>query len=319
MTLPKTIITVTAIAAMALAGCTTTSPGGGGDVDIYGSNTGGTIKNGVIEQRGSSTVFPLAELWAEDFGTTRQIAINVAGGGSGAGASGLCAKEIDLGDMSRAMKDSEKQTCRSNGVEPVEWKVAFDGLSVVVDKDNTFVQDLSIVQLKSIFVGEDHVTTWNEVDPAFPDTPIRLCYPDSDSGTYEYFNEEVLGHEFETVGPRTGGGVQQSPDDNVLVNCLSSDVNAIGYFGYAYVIENLDKVRAIKVEGVAPTDDTIADGSYAPLSRPIYIYTNGIPQGILRDYFAYAYHPDGGQFLVPETGYVPLDEGTRTAMLAQLG
>lgn len=308
----KTPILAAALVAVLLAGCSTT---GGGDVAIYGDADGGTLTDGQIRQAGSSTVYPLAELWAQDFGQARGIQFSVEGGGSGAGASKLCAKEVDLGDLSRQMKDSEKQTCRANGVEPMEWWVAYDGLSVVVGRDNGFVQDLTVEQLAHLFRKDGHARTWDEVDPSFPARPVKLCYPDADSGTYEYFNEAVL----EQGAPRTGTGVQQSSEDNVLVTCLAREPDAIGYFGYAYVVENEDKVRAIEVEGVAPSPGTIADGSYTPLSRPIYMYTDGTPEGVLRDYLNYAYHPDGGQALVDDAGYVPLDDDAREEMLAQLG
>lgn len=308
---PLIIVTIT-LALMAFSGCVSQ---GGGDPAIYGTQTGGTLEPGLIKQAGSSTVFPLAEVWAEDFGNARGVQIQVSGGGSGAGASGLCNGEIDLGDMSREMKDSEKtEKCAPNGIEPVQWKVAFDGLSVVVAKENSFVQDLTVEQLEHIFRAEGHATTWDEVDPEYPAEEIHLCYPDSDSGTYEYFNEVIL----DEGQPRTGESVQQSPDDNVLVTCLSGDTNAIGYFGYAYVVENTDRVRTVAVDGVQPEPETIADGSYTPLSRPIYIYTDGVPQGILYDYMAYVLHPEGGQALVPAVGYVALDPGTRGAMMDQL-
>ncbi len=287
------ILTGTALLAVALSGCTTTAS---------------------LNQAGSSTVLPLAEVWAEDWGVANGVQINVAGGGSGAGASGLCAGELDLGDMSRAMKDSEKETCRANGIEPIQWKVAFDGISVVTSDENTFVEDLTVDQLAMIFKGD--VMTWDEVDASFPAEDVHLCYPDSDSGTYEYFNEEILGDD---VSPRTGSGVQQSPDDNVLVTCLEADENAIGYFGYAYYIENSDRLNLVAVDGTQPTPSTIADGSYHPLSRPIFIYTDGVPESgsTVFEYLDYVF--SDGQGLVSEVGYVALDAGTLGEMRSQLG
>lgn len=299
--------------ALALSGCTT---GGAGDAEIYGAQTGGTLTSGVIKQAGSSTVLPLAEVWAEDFGTARGVQIQVAGGGSGAGATGICSKALDLGDMSRQMKSSEKTgVCAEHGVDPVEWKIAYDALSVVVSKSNSFATDLAPAQLKEIFRAGG-ATKWNEVDPSFPQSDIHLCYPDSDSGTYEYFNEAILG---KGATPRTGGGVQQSADDNVLVTCLKNDANAIGYFGLAYLEENLGALKAVKVDGVEPNAEHVNDGTYTPLSRFIYIYTDGIPTGILYDYIAYVLHPEGGQRHVSSVGYVPLDDATVAEMQAQLG
>jgi len=288
---------------------------GGGAAAVYGSATGGTLSPGRIVQEGSSTVLPVAELWAEDFGAARGIQMQVAGGGSGRGASGLCAGELDIGDMSRVISPTEVTNCRAGGIDPIQWPVAFDGLSVVVSKQNNFVKDLTVADLAKIFQKTDFAATWNEVDPSFPNQPVRLCYPDSDSGTYEYFNEVIL----DEGEPRTGTGVQQSPDDNVLVTCLTNDANAIGYFGYAYYLPNTDKVNLVSVDGVKPSTATVSDGTYTPLSRPIFMTTNGIPKGIVRDYMLYGYHLEGGQALVPETGYVPVDEGTRTKMIAKLG
>lgn len=304
------ILTMTAFVALALSGCT----GGASDAEIYGTATGGTLQNGIIKQAGSSTVLPIAEIWAEDFGLARGVQVQVAGGGSGAGASGLCAGELDIGDMSRLIKSSEVATCNSNGIDPIQWPVAYDGLSVVVGKSNNFVDDLTVEQLNHIFRGNDFAVKWSDVDPSFPSDDIRLCIPDGDSGTYEYFNEEIV-HDEE---PRLGSGVQQSPDDNVLVTCLN-DKNAIGYFGYAYYIANAGKLNLVAVDGVKPNDSTVADGSYTPLSRAIYMATDGVPTGLLLDYFAYAFHPEGGQALVPETGYLPLPEDVRKDNLDMLG
>lgn len=307
---PRNLMLLLSLAGLLLAGCVAPS----GDPEIYGSSSGGTIRDGAIRQEGSSTVLPIAERWAEDFGVKRQVDINVGGGGSGRGATGLCNGELDIGDMSRELKDSEKEVCQAKGIEPVEWWVAFDGLSVVVSKKNTFVNDLSVEQLDHIFRSGDHATRWNQVDPTYPDRPIQLCYPDEDSGTYEYFNDEILDGE----EPRRGDGVSQSSDDNVIVRCLQDNADAIGYFGFAYLLENEDSLRAVSVEGVAPSFQTISDGSYSPLGRPIYMYTNGVPTGLLGDYFHYAFHPEGGQSLVRDAGYVELDEQSRLRMLTQL-
>ncbi len=289
---PLQLLATTALIAVAFSGCTSSE---------------------TLYQAGSSTVLPLAEIWAEDWGVANKVQINVAGGGSGAGASGLCAGELDLGDMSRAMKESEKETCRANGISPIEWRIAFDGVSVVVSNKNTYIDDLSVDDLSAIFAGT--VRTWDQVNPEYPSTDIHLCYPDSDSGTYEYFNEEILG---EGVHPRTGNGVQQSPDDNIIVSCLGSDKNAIGYFGYAYYLENKNTLSIVSVNGIAPTATTIADGSYSPLSRPIYIYTDGVPASgsTLYQYLDYVF--SDGQALVSSVGYVPLDDGTLGEMRAQL-
>ncbi len=289
------ITAIFAIVAVALSGCT--SPPS-------------------ISQEGSSTVLPLAEIWAEDFGLRTGTIVSVAGGGSGHGASGLCGRELDLGDMSRAMTDSEKEACRANGIEPAEWKVAFDGLSVVVSKANGFVTDLSVDQLFQIFTGG--AAAWSDVTPVIegaPDTAITLCIPDNESGTYEYFLEEILeGHD---ATADFASKAQQSADDNILVSCIAGDDAAIGFFGFAYVGSNADKVKPVAINGIHPTPQTIEDGSYSPLSRPLYIYTASDIQGPVYDYIRYIM-TDDGQALVPEVGYVKLSSTVQQAMLAQL-
>jgi phosphate transport system substrate-binding protein len=287
------IITI-ALLAVALSGCTSTT---------------------TVSQEGSSTVLPLAEVWAEEFGLQTGTIINVAGGGSGHGASSLCAGRLDLGDMSRAMKDSEKETCRANGIEPVEWKVAFDGLSVVVNKGNNYATDFSVDQLFQIFTGD--AAKWTDVTPAIPGAPaatINLCIPDNESGTYEYFFEEIL--EANDEAATFASKAQQSADDNILVSCVANDNNAVGFFGFAYVASNSDKVKTVAVEGVQPTATTIEDASYSPLSRPLYIYTASDIQGPTYDYIHYIL--TDGQDLVPEVGYVKLSATVQSAMVDQL-
>ncbi len=278
----------------------------------------------VLRQEGSSTVLPLAEVWAEDFGARTGAIVNVAGGGSGHGASGLCEEQtLDLGDMSRKMKgfdewkaggeaSKEVKVCLDNGITPLEWTVAFDGLSVVVNKDNTFANDFTTDELFDIFSGA--VTKWNQIDESYPSSTIKLCIPDNESGTYEYFFEEIIEH---NGGDSFASGAQQSADDNVLVSCISGDNNAIGFFGYAYLVANEDKLKAVAVDGVPPNASTIEDGSYSPLSRGLYVYTaseiKGTPVG---DYIHYIM--TDGQALVASVGYVPLSDTVKSQMLAQL-
>lgn len=313
-----TLLIATLVAA-ALAGCAT------GSDDRSGAD-GEPAPQGTLQQAGSSTVFPIAEAWAEEL-APRGLQVVVAGGGSGAGASRLCAKEIDIGDMSRPMKESEKQACQANGVEPVEWKVAYDGLTVVVPTSNTFVDHLTIEELEHIWRPTDPAQTWADVRAGWPAEKIILYGPDSDSGTYEYFNEEVLGKKCGADGkqqcaPRSD--YTPSADDNVLVEGVTRSPYAIGHFGFAYYLESQDRLKAVPIKeeagssAVAPTFDTIADGSYSPLGRPIYMYTNGVPtEGTpLHYYLRYAFTE--GQDWVQDVGYVGLDEATLEAQLAKL-
>lgn len=285
------LITSIAIVAVALSGCASPE---------------------TLEQAGSSTVLPLAEVWAEDFGAITGTAVNVGGGGSGKGASGLCDGSLHLGDMSRAMKDSEREECIAAGVTPLEWQVAFDGLSVVVAKSNSFAKDMDTQMLHDIFTGT--YTTWDETGIDGATGTIELCIPDNESGTYEYFFEEII----EEHGSEAfASNAQQSADDNVLVNCIAGSDNAIGFFGFAYVKANVDKIKTVAVEGVQPTLDTIRDGSYTPLSRPLYIYTATDMTEATHDYIHYVL--TDGQAHVETVGYVPISGAVQRAMLDQLG
>lgn len=303
-------------AAMLLAGCASN-----------GSNPTPAGPTGTLQQAGSSTVFPIAEAWAEDLAKDG-IQVTVAGGGSGAGASKLCAKEVDLGDLSRKMKDAEAEACRKNGVEPVAWTIAYDGLSVVVSKQNAFVDKLSIEDLKKLWAANSTVHTWADLRAGWPANPIKLYGPDTDSGTYEYFVEEVLGKTCGADGkqlcaPRSD--YTPAADDNVLVEGVKASGDALGYFGYAYYHENQDSLKVVPIvaknatAAVAPGFDTIRDGSYKPFSRPLFIYTNGVPAtgSVAHAYFEHVF--GDGQGVIRDVGYVELEPATLAAMKAKLG
>lgn len=293
------LITITFAAA--LAGCA----GNGGS------------SGSVLQQAGSSTVYPIAEAWAAEL-APQGIQVAVSGGGSGRGASALCAGEIDIGDMSREMKESEIATCRANGIEPQIWKVAYDGLTVVVSSENDFVDHLTVAELEHIWRANDPARTWADVREGWPAEQIRLFGPDSDSGTYEYFNEVILGQTCGEDGKSQcpiRSDYQPAADDNRVVEGVTSSPYALGHFGFAYYLDNQQRLKAVPVaaEGgdpVEPTFDTIASGEYTPLSRPVFMITNGKPQPDtpLHAYFTYAMN--AGQELVPDVGYVALDEQT---------
>lgn len=295
-------ILITITTAVAIAGCA----GNGG--------SGGSV----LQQAGSSTVYPIAEAWAAEL-AQQGIQVTVSGGGSGRGASALCAGEIDIGDMSREMKESEIETCRANDIEPQIWKVAYDGLTVVVSADNDFVDHLTVSELEHIWRANDPARTWADVRDGWPNEEIRLFGPDSDSGTYEYFNEVILGQTCGDDGESQcpiRSDYQPAADDNRVVEGVTSSPHALGHFGFAYYLDNQARLKAVPIaadagsEPVDPTFETIASGEYAPLSRPVFMITNGKPQPDtpLHGYFTYAMNE--GQQLVPEVGYVALDEQT---------
>lgn len=231
----------------------------------------------VIQIDGSSTVFPITEAIAEEFqsqpGNTARVTVGVSG--TGGGFKKFCRGESDISNASRPIQRSEMDACTAAGVRYFELPVAFDALTVVVNPQNSFAQTMTVAELKTLWQPEAQATVmrWNQVNPAWPDSPITLYGAGADSGTFDYFTEAVVGKAKSSRGDFTA-----SEDDNVLVQGISSDVNAIGYFGYAYYAENKDKVRAVAVAkeagtaGVYPSPEAVIDGSYQPLSRPMFVY-----------------------------------------------
>lgn len=247
------------------------------------------VVTGDIITAGSSTVFPVTERMAELFqqeGYTGNITVDSIG--TGAGFERFCvAGESDISNASRAIKDSEKEACQSIGREPLEFRVATDALAVVVSSENDFVTNLTKEQLGKIFIGE--YTTWDQVDASFPAETILVYSPGADSGTFDYFIEAVVA----PLTPNAEGkadtklgeeallgleGVQFSEDDNVLVQGVEGSPYAIGYFGYAYYVENTGALKALSIDDIEPNQDSVDNGTY-PLARPLFIYsTAGIMQ-----------------------------------------
>ena len=231
--------------------------------------------SGDISVDGSSTVFPITEAMAEEFGiaTDGNVRITVGVSGTGGGFKKFCAGEIHISDASRPIKQSEVELCAENGVEYIELPVAIDGLSVMVHPENDFVECMTVGELHTIWSpeAEGMVMKWSQVRPGWPDEELRLYAPGIDSGTFDYFTETVNG---ESQASR--GDFLPSEDDNVLVTGLSGDRGSLGYFGYAYYTENADRLKLVAIDGgsgcITPTDETINNGTYAPLSRPLFIY-----------------------------------------------
>ncbi|MCS7324521.1 MAG: PstS family phosphate ABC transporter substrate-binding protein [Anaerolineae bacterium] len=231
--------------------------------------------SGNIKTGGSSTVYPLSvrivELFKRD-GFPGEITVDNIG--SGAGITRFCRGEYDVANSSRAMTQAEINTCRANGIEPIQFKVGIDALTIVVNPKNTWVRNLNRQQVALIFSGQ--AKTWKDVNRSWPDTPIKLYSPGTDSGTYDYFVEEVFrgipAAQRRAIIPRVPG-VQLSEDDNVLVAGVASDPGAIGYFGFAYYEENRSKLKAVNYEGVAPNAATVAAGRYK-FARPLFIISS---------------------------------------------
>jgi phosphate transport system substrate-binding protein len=275
-----------------------------------GGGTGGDARfkdlTGNINADGSSTVFPITEAVGEEFGRlARGVKISVGSSGTGGGFKKFCAGETDLSDASRPIKAEEKLICATSGVEFVELKVATDGLSVMVNPQNTFVDCLTTEELGKIWQPNSPVKDWSQVRAGFPSRPLTLYGPGTDSGTFDYFTAEINGEEGASRTDYTA-----SENDNVLVTGVGGDANALGYFGYAYYVQNKDKLKTLGVDPgtgcVKPDEKTINDGSYKPLSRPLYVYVS--KKAIDRpEVVAFVdYYLETVNDLVADVGYVAL-------------
>jgi phosphate transport system substrate-binding protein len=239
---------------------------------------GALAQSGVVKIDGSSTVYPITEAVAEEFQKAEKNAIKVTVGisGTGGGFKKFCRGETDISDASRPILKKEMEACAAAGIKYFELPVAFDALTVVVNPKNTFIKQMTVEELKKMWepAAQGKITRWNQVNPAWPDAPLKLFGAGSDSGTFDYFTEAIVGKAKSSRGDYTA-----SEDDNVLVQGVTQDTNAIGYFGYAYYAENTGKLKAVPVvnpkgKAVEPSMDNVINGSYEPLSRPIFIYVS---------------------------------------------
>ncbi|MBM7552273.1 PstS family phosphate ABC transporter substrate-binding protein [Thalassobacillus pellis] len=237
---------------------------------------GGESVSGSIVIDGSSTVFPIMEALTYQYNQKNpEVDVTVNSSGSGGGFKKFTRGETDLSNASRPIKEEEKQIAKENGIEYKELELAKDGLSVVVSKKNDFVDSLTIEQLQKIFRAESGVTKWSDINPEWPDEPIKIFSPGHDSGTFDYFNEVIL----EDKPMKEGQNTTLSEDDNMLVRGIKDNPYAIGYFGYAYYAENKDSLKVLGIDNgegkpVKPTPETIKSGEYTPLSRPLFTYVN---------------------------------------------
>ena len=273
---------------------------------------------GAVEIDGSSTVFPIAEAVGEEFQIANpDVRVTVGFSGTGGGFERFCAGETDMSNASRPINDSEREACAAAGVEFTELEVAWDGLSVIANPANDFVTCLTTAELRRIWEPASTVRTWRDVRPEWPSEDIRLYGPGTDSGTFDYFTEVING---ETGASRPD--YQASEDDNILVQGVAGDRYSLGYFGYAYYTESADRLKLVQVDGgagcVAPSDATITDGTYAPLSRPLYVYVKhaALARPEVRAYVTFML--DQATTLVPSTGYHPLAAEEYSAALARI-
>ncbi|MCT4508319.1 MAG: PstS family phosphate ABC transporter substrate-binding protein [Tepidibacter sp.] len=273
---------------------------------------------GSVAIDGSSTVYPISEAVAEEFQKMNQgVKVTVNFSGTGGGFEKFLVKETDINDASRPIKDKEINKAKEGGIEYLELKVAYDGLSVVINPENDFVDYLTLEELTKIWEPNSSVKTWKDVRPEWPAERVKLYGPGSDSGTFEYFTEEVNGE---------GGAIRvdytASEDDNVLVNGIAGDKYSVGFFGYAYYIENKDKLKVVPIDSgngpVAPTAETVENGTYEPLSRPLFLYVNkeALKREEVKEFIKY--YLGEGKELVTEVGYVKLPQSEYDNQLFQI-
>lgn len=224
--------------------------------------------SGEILIDGSSTVAPITNAVTEDFRMEHsKVSISVGVSGTGGGFKKFIDGEIDIANASRPIKQEEIEKAKSKGIEFVELKIALDGLTIVVNKDNNWISDISTEDLKKLWIEGSQIKNWIDLNPAYPNLPIKLYGPDQDSGTYDYFIEEIIGkngHIRKDYSP--------SSDDNQLVLGVEGDKGALGFFGYAYYLEQKDNLKSLKINGIEPSEENVKTGKYIPLSRPLYIY-----------------------------------------------
>jgi len=263
---------------------------------------------------GSSTVFPITEAVAEEFQGQYKAQVTIGISGSGGGFKKFCKSETVITNASRPIKPSEVELCEENGVEYIELPVAYDGIAVVAHKQADWIDYMTVEELRRLWSPEaqEEITRWNQIRPDWPDEEIHLFGAGVDSGTYDYFTQAIVGEEHSSRGDFTS-----SEDDNVLVQGIASDTQALGFFGLAYYVENMDKLKIIPIddgnedngsEPIAPSLETVADGTYQPLSRPLFIYVNteAAERKAVQDFISF-YLAEGGP-LVMEVGYIPLPD-----------
>ncbi len=272
--------------------------------------------SGTVRLDGSSTVFPVSQVMAAEFQRINPgVRVTVGVSGTGGGFDKFCAGETDITDASRPINSSEMQMCRKNNIEYIELPIAFDGLSVVVNPQNNSVECLKVGELKKMWepAAQGAVTNWNQIRSNFPHQPLQLYGPDPESGTYDYFTQAIVGEEGKSRDDYT-----KSEDDNALVQGVSSAPNGLGYFGYAYYLANRDRLKLVAIDSgygcVQPSPKTIADSSYQPLSRPVFIYVkkSAATRPEVKAFTNFYLAPENAN-LVLQVGYVPLPSITLRA------
>ena len=264
----------------------------------------------LIKIDGSSTVYPITEAVAEEYQKATKVKVTVGISGTGGGFKKFCRGETDVSNASRPILKKEMDACKEAGIQYIELPIAYDGLTVVVNKNNDFVKSLTVEELKKMWEpsAQGKVKSWKQINASYPDTPLKLFGAGSDSGTFDYFTEAIVGKAKSSRGDYTA-----SEDDNVVVQGVASDKGSLGYFGFAYFDENKDKLRAVPIvakkgaPAVMPSFESVKDGSYQPLARPIFIYVNATSAAFKPEVKAFVdFYLANAPTLVKEVKYIPL-------------
>lgn len=275
-------------------------------VAVSGQDAQAKRLGGLVRVDGSSTVYPITEAVAEEFGRVNpRVRVTVGISGTGGGFKRFTAGETDISDASRPIKAKELKIAQEKQVDFIEVPVAYDGLSIVVNKANTWCNDLTVDELKRIFLSNSSVYSWRDIRPEWPDVPVKIYAPGTDSGTFDYFKEVVAGKK-----GSIRSDMSVSEDDNVLVRGVAGEKGGIGFFGCAYYFENRNKLKALAIDGgngaVLPNPQTIESGTYAPFSRPLFIYVSAKSLERPEVKAFVDFYLDEGPELAEEVGYVRL-------------
>ncbi|MDN3438079.1 PstS family phosphate ABC transporter substrate-binding protein [Planococcus sp. APC 3900] len=297
-------------------GSTEENTGSGTETEQTTSDTAGeeAVVEGTVSGDGSSTVAPIMEGIVEEYaGAQPDVQVTVGTSGTGGGFEKFIQGETDFSNASRPIKEEEAASLEEAGVEYTEFQLAFDGLSVVVSQENDWVEDLTVENLKKLWIEDGTSKKWSDINPEWPDEEVVFYAPGTDSGTFDYFNEVILEDE-DLVSSAT-----LSEDDNTLVQGIQADPNAIGFFGYAYYVANQDTLKVVSIDGVEPNNDTIESGEYSPLSRPLFTYANNAAlteNEAAYDFMKYTLENAGA--MAEAVGYVALPQEDYDKGLADL-
>ena len=288
----------------------------GTETEETSSDTAGdeAVVEGTVSGDGSSTVAPIMEGIVEEYaGAQPDVQVTVGTSGTGGGFEKFIQGETDFSNASRPIKEEEAASLKEAGIDYTEFQLAFDGLSVVVSQENDWVEDLTVEDLKKLWVEDGTTKKWSDINPEWPDEEVVFYAPGTDSGTYDYFNEVILEDE-DLVSSAT-----LSEDDNTLVQGIQADPNAIGFFGYAYYVANQDTLKVVTIDGIEPTNETIESGEYSPLSRPLFTYASN--KALAENEAAYnfmKYTLENAGAMAEAVGYVALPQEDYDKGLADL-